>query len=145
MVKVNGHQPLLLTLLGAALAVAALLVFQPYSADWPGMGYTKPAERYIEAALRQDSVRLAGLSAADSPVVWALRMARLHRDTLAYWTGRTQAWAGVRTGDTTEIFLYPSGEACSERPILFRFVGSGRKPRVLSLSSTCLDPGLEQP
>ena len=137
----NGHQPLLLTLLGAALAVAALLVFQPYSADWPGMGYTKPARRYIQAALRQDSLQLVRLSAADSPVVWALRMARSHRDTLAQWTGQTSAWAGVRAGDTTEVFLYPSGDTCSERPIQFRFVGSERKARVLSLSSTCLDPG----
>jgi hypothetical protein len=136
----NGRQPLLLTLLGVALGVAALLVFQPYSADWPGMGYTKPAKRYIQAALRQDSARLARLSASNSPVVWALRMARLHRDTLAHWTGRTEARAGTRTGDTIEVFLYPSGEACSERPIFFRFVGSEHEPRVLSLSSTCLDP-----
>ena len=140
MTSIKGHQPLLLTLLGAALAIAALLVFQPYSADWPGMGYTKPAKGYIQAALRQDSVRLARLSATDSPVVWALRMARLHRDTLAQWTGRTQAWAGVRAGDTTEVFLYPSGDICGESPIQFRFVGSARNARVLSLSSTCLDP-----
>jgi hypothetical protein len=137
---VHAHQPLLLTLLAAAIGAAALLLFQPYSADWPGMGYTKPAKRYIQAALAQDSVRLARLSAGDSPVVWALSMARLHRDTLAYWTGRAHAWAGERTGDTTEVFLYPSGDACSERPIRFRFVGSEREARVLSLSSTCLEP-----
>lgn len=138
---IKGHQPLLLTLLGAALAIAALLVFQPYSADWPGMGYTKPAKRYIQAALGHDSLRLVRLSAADSPVVWALRMARLHRDTLAQWTGRTSAWAGLRAGDTTEVFFYPSGDTCSERPIQFLFVGSGRNAKVLSLSSTCLDRG----
>jgi hypothetical protein len=135
----NGHQPLLLTLLGAALAIAALLVFQPYSADSSGMGYTQPARRYIQAALGQDSLRLVRLSAADGPVVWALRMARLHRDTLAQWIGRTSARAGARAGDTAEVFFYPSGETCSERPIEFLFVGSGRNAKVLSLSSTCLD------
>jgi hypothetical protein len=63
----NGPQPLLLTILGVTLGVAALLVLQPYSADWPGMGYTKPAKRYIQAALRLNSVWLARLSASDSP------------------------------------------------------------------------------
>ena len=135
----NGHQPLLLTLLGAVLTLAALVVFQPYSGDSTGMGYTKPALRYIQAALGQDSVRLVRLSAADSPVVWALRMARLHRDTLAQWTGRTSALAGLRAGDTTEVFFYPSGETCNARPIQFLFVGSERNPKVLSLRSTCLD------
>jgi hypothetical protein len=137
---VHGHQPLLLTLLAAAIGVAALLLFQPYSADWPGMGYTKPAKRYVQAALEEDSVRLDRLSASDSPVVWVLRMARLHPDTLAHWTGRAQAWAGDRSGDTTEIFLYPADDVCSDRPMRFRFVGSEREARVLSLSSTCLDP-----
>ena len=47
-----------------------------------------------QAALRQDSLQLARLSAADSPVVWALRMARSHRDTLAQWTGQYLCSAG---------------------------------------------------
>jgi hypothetical protein len=136
---VNGKKPLFLTVLAAGLFVAAVLVFQPYSADWPGTSYAKPAKQYIRAALRQDSVRLARLSATDSPVVWALGAARMHRESLALWTGRIQARTGLRSGDTTQVFLYPSGEACSEAPILFRFVGSRSNLRVLSASSPCLD------
>ena len=137
---VNGNKPVMLTILAAGLFVTAVLIFQPYSADWPGTAYAKPAKRYIQAALRQDSVRLAQLSAADRPVVWALDMARLHRESLALWTGRTEARTGTRSGDTTEVFLYPAGEACSEAPIRFRFVGTGSSARVLSVSSRCLDP-----
>jgi hypothetical protein len=136
----NGNKPLLLTILGAGLSVAALLIVQPYSADWPGTAYGKPIQRYIRAALRQDSVRLARLSVSDSPVVWALDAARMHRESLELWTGRTEARTGVRSGDTTQVFLYPSGDACSEAPILFRFVGTGSNARVLSVSSPCLGP-----
>jgi hypothetical protein len=137
---VNGHQPLLLTILAGGLGIAALLVFQPYSADSSGLGFTRPAKRYIDAALQQDSARLARLSVRDSPVVWVLRMSRMHRDSLAFWTGRSSAMAGARLGDTTEVFLYPSGDECSEHPMQFRFVGSGPDARVLSLHSGCLDP-----
>jgi hypothetical protein len=137
---VNGKIPLLLTLLAAAVFVATLLLVQPYSADSSGRAFAKPAKRYIQAALRQDSVRLARLSATDTPVVWALDAARTHRESLELWAGRTQAWTGVRSGDTTEVFLYPPGEVCSEAPIRFRFVGSGRKARVVSASSSCLNP-----
>jgi hypothetical protein len=137
---VNGKMPSLLAVLAAGLFVAIVLIVQPYSVDWPGGAYAKPAHRYIQAALRQDSVRLARLSATNTPVVWALDAARMHRESLALWTGRTEARTGVRWGDTTEVFLYPNGEVCSEAPILFRFVGSGSGARVLSASSRCLDP-----
>jgi len=138
---VDGNKPVLLTILAAVLFVAVLLISQPYSADWPGGGYTRPARQYIRAALGQDSLRLTQLSAGDSPVAWALRVARMHRDSLVLWTGRTQAMTGARAGDTTEVFLYPNGDACSEAPIQFRFIGSARKARVVSASSSCLDPG----
>jgi hypothetical protein len=137
---VNGKMPLVLTVLAAILFIVIVHLVQPYTADWPGGAYAKPAHRYIQAALRQDSVRLARLSATNTPVVWALDAARMHRDSLALWTGRTEARTGVRWGDTTEVFLYPSGDLCSEAPILFRFVGSGSDARVLSASSRCLDP-----
>lgn len=135
----NGKVPLFLTLLAAGLFVATLLIVQPYSADWPGQGYARPAKRYIQAALRQDSVRLARLSASSIPVVWALDAARMHRESLALWKGRTEARTGARWGDTTEVFLFPPGEGCRDAPILFHFVGSGSKARVLNASSSCLD------
>jgi hypothetical protein len=137
---VNGKTPLLLTLLAAGLFVATVLVVQPYSAESAGRAYAKPAKRYIQAALQQDSLRLARLSATDTPVLWALDAARMHRESLALWTGRTEARTGVQWADTTEVFLYPSGEECSESPIMFRFVGSGNDARVLSVSSPCLNP-----
>ena len=137
---VNGKKPILLTIIAAGLFVAALLTLQPYSADWPGRAYNKPAQRYIRAALRQDSVRLVQLSASDAPVVWVLNVARTHPESLSLWAARTHAWTGPASGDTTEVFLYPSGETCSGAPILFRFVGSGSNARVLSASSSCFHP-----
>jgi hypothetical protein len=136
---VNGKMPLYLTLLLAALSVAAVLTFQPYSADFPGTAYAKPAQRYIRAALREDSVGLVRLSASASPVAWALEAARKHPDWLAAWAVHPQAWTGERRGDTAEVFLYPDREPCSQVPIVLRFVGAGKNARVLRASSACLD------
>lgn len=136
----NGKTPLYLTLLVMALLTAVLLTFQPYSADWPGTGYTKPAQRYIRAAIRQDSVGLVRMSLSLSPVAWALDAARAHPDTLELWARRVQAWTGERRGDTAEVFVYPLGDACGEAPIVLRFVGSGSDARVLRASSACLRP-----
>jgi hypothetical protein len=137
---VNGKTPLYLTLLAAALFVAVLLIFQPYSADWSGNDYAKPAKRYIRAAIRQDSVGLARLSVSATPVVWALNAARAHPESLALWARSTQAWTGVRRSDTTEVFIHPNGEACGQAPMVLRFLGSGSKAKVLRASSACLDP-----
>jgi hypothetical protein len=138
---IKGHEPLFLTILAAALLVVALFTVQPYSADWPGRAYARPAQRYIRAAIRQDSIGLARLAASGTAVAWALDAARTHADSLALWAGRTWALTGKRSGDTTEVFLFPHGDVCLKAPILFRFVGSGNDARVLSASSACLDPG----
>jgi hypothetical protein len=137
---VNGRMPLYLTLILAALTVTAVFTFQPYSADFPGTAYAKPAQRYIRAALRQDSVGLTRLSASFSPVAWGLEAARKHPDSLAAWGSHPQAWTGERRGDTAEVFLYPDRDPCSQVPIVLRFLGSGKKARVLRASSACLDP-----
>ncbi len=137
----QGKEPLLLTMLVAGLSVTALFTFQPYSADSSGRAYAKSARAYIHAALGLDSVRLARLSASTIPVKWALDASRAHSESLALWADRTSAWTGWRSGDTTEVFLYPPGEACAKAPIVFRFLGSGSNARVVSASSTCLDPG----
>ena len=137
---VNGKIPLYLTLLVMALLAAALFTFQPYSADWPGTGYTKPAQRYIRAAIRQDSLSLARQSVSLSPVAWALDAARAHPETLALWGRRVQAWTGERRGDTAEVFVFPLGDVCGEAPIVLRFVGSGSNARVVRASSACLGP-----
>jgi hypothetical protein len=137
---VNGKIPLYLTVLVMALFAGVLLTFQPYSADWPGTAYTKPAQRYIRAAIRQDSVGLLRLSVSLSPVAWALDAARAHPDTLALWDRRVRAFTGERRGDTAEVFVYPLGDACGEAPIVLRFVGTGSSAKVLGASSACLDP-----
>jgi hypothetical protein len=135
----NSKAPLYLTFLLALVGVAILLTLQPYSADWPGRAYKKPAQRYVSAALQHDSVALARLSAGLAPVVWALHAARDRPWFLALWAQRTQAWTGERRGDTVDVFLYPSTKTCGEAPIVFRFVGSGGRARVLSAGSECLD------
>jgi hypothetical protein len=134
---VNGRTPLFLTLLVMAVLAGVVLTFQPYSADWPGTAYTKPAQRYLRAAIRQDSVALVGLSVSVSPVAWALDAARAHPDTLALWGRRVTAFTGERRGDTAEVFVYPLGDVCAEAPIVLRFLGSGSNARVLGVSSTC--------
>lgn len=136
---VNGRAPLYLTLLLLALLSATVLLIQPYSADWPGTAYAKPARQYIQAALRQDSTGLVRLSASPAPVTWALNAARTHRDSLALWGRRIQAWTGELRGDTAEVFVYPSGRHCEKAPIVFRFVGQGPSTRVLHASSACLE------
>lgn len=135
----NGRTPFYLAL--GALAVFGLVMFalQPYSADWPGTAYTRPAQRYLRAAIRQDSTALARLSTSPAPVTWALRAARAHPDSLALWGRGVQAWTGERRGDTAEVFVYPPGEDCGEAPIVLRFVGTGRDMRVLQATSSCLD------
>lgn len=136
----NSKTPLYLTLLAMALLGAAVLRFQPYSADWPGTAYTKPAQRYIRAALRQDSAALAHLSTSTAPVAWALTAARTHPVFLEAWARDAQAWVGARRADTAEVFVFnASSEVCSHTPIVLRFVGSGDHARVLGASSTCLD------
>ncbi len=128
-----------LTLLAAAFFGAALLVSQPYSADWPGRAYAKPAERYVRAALRRDSLALTRLSASVQPVTWALAAGRARPESLRLWEHRAQALTGERAGDTAEVFLYPYGEVCEEAPIVLRFVGAGKDAKVLRASSACLD------
>jgi hypothetical protein len=128
-----------LTFVFALVGLVVLLTLQPYSADWPGRAYKKPAQRYVLAALHGDSVALARLSAGMAPVVWALNTARERPWFLALWAQRTQAWTGERRGDTVVVYLYPSSKTCGETPIVFRFVGTGRGARVLSAGSACLD------
>jgi hypothetical protein len=128
-----------LTFVLALVGLVALLVLQPYLSNWPGLAYKTPAQRYVRAALKRDSVGLARLSASLSPVVWALNAARERPWFLALWAQRTQAWTGERRGDTVDVYLYTTSKTCGEAPIIFRFVGAGQGARVLSANSACLD------
>lgn len=138
---VNGKAPVYGTVALLGVLLAALIVLQPYTADWPGSDYAEPSRRYMRAALRQDSLELNRLSTSVAPVRWVLAAARRHPDTLALWTRRLQVYIGQRTGDTTEVFVYPRHEACDGEPIVLRFVGSGTTSKVLEASSACLGPG----
>jgi hypothetical protein len=136
----NGRTPLYLTLLGAGLLVAALMVLQPYSVTSHWGVYSRPAQRFLQAALRGDSLALAQQSGSVEPVVWALAAARRHPDSLAPWAKDAEAWTGGRWGDTAEVVLQTSAEVCRDHPIWIRFVGSGENARVLRVSSTCFEP-----
>ena len=134
----TDRRPLYATLIFLGILLTALFVLQTYSADWPS-AYSEPARRYIRAAIRQDSATLTRLSTSESPVRWALAAARRHPERLTIWKGRIEAWTGERRGDTTEVFVYPSGWACDQEPIVLRFVGSGAAPKVVEASGECLD------
>jgi hypothetical protein len=134
---VNGKMPLYLTALAVGFFCAVVILVQPYSADWPGTGYTQTARQYVRAALREDSTALIRLSASLEPVNWALNAARAHRDSLALWGRRIQAWTGERWGDTAEVYVYPQGDVCGDAPLVLWFVGHGDKARVLRASTAC--------
>ena len=137
----TDKRPIYGTLVFLGILLAALVVLQPYSADWPGSAYAEPARRYIRAAMREDSAGLMRLSTSASPVRWALAAARQHPRTLTLWKGRIHTFSGERRGDTTEVFVYPSGRVCEEEPIVLVFVNSRGPLKVLKASSDCLDPG----
>jgi hypothetical protein len=134
----DDKAPLYLSLVAAALLATALLTLQPYSAESVGRGFGKPAERYVRAALAQDSLALIRLSATNSPVIWALAAARRSPASLAAWAHHTQAWTGERRGDTTQVFLFGAA-LCGDAPIQFRFIDARSGVKVVSASSDCLD------
>lgn len=135
----NGKAPLYLTVAGAVLLVAAIAVLQPYSVTSPWSVYNRPARRFLQAALRGDSVALAHQSASSVPVVWALQAARKHPDSLAVWARNAEARTGGRWGDTAEVLLQTPTEVCSKDPIWIRFAGMGDDAIVLRASSTCFE------
>lgn len=136
---VNGRTPFYLTLLAAALFVGAIWILQPYSVVSPWSAYTKPARRYLQAAMRQDSVALAEQSGSAEPIAWALAAARTYPDSLAIWAREAEGSTGGRRGDTADVLLSTRTEVCSDHPIWLRFVGSGEEARVLQASSACFE------
>jgi hypothetical protein len=135
----DDKAPFYLWLVAAAVLATAVMTLQPYSAESSGKGFGRPAERYIRAALAQDSVALARLSATDSPVLWALAVARRSPASLAAWARHTEALTGERRGDTTQVFLYSAAALCGDAPIQFQFVDARSGARVVGASSACLD------
>ena len=134
---VNGKVPLYLTLLAGVLCVAALWFLQPYTVRSPWDAYTKPAQLFLETALKRDSVALSRQSGSIAPVVWALEAARTRPESLKAVARDAEAQTGQRRGDTADVLL--SAEACSRHPIWLRFVGSGERMKVLRASSACFE------
>jgi hypothetical protein len=135
----DDKAPFYLWLVAAAVLATAVMTLQPYSAESVGKGFGKPAERYVRAALAQDSVALVRLSATDSPVNWVLAAARRSPASLAAGAHHTQAWTGERRGDTTQVFLYSATDVCGDAPLQFRFVHARSGAKVVGASSACLD------
>ena len=138
----NGKTPLYLSLALVAVFVGAMLALQPYSARWPGTAYAKQVEQYLRAAIRQDSLQLRRLSVSGTPAIWMLEGGRTHR--LDPWQRGMDIWTGVRRGDTAEVFVYPWGRPCEASPIVFRFIGTGSRAKVLDVQSSCTQPDHER-
>jgi hypothetical protein len=137
----NGKMPVILTVAALAFFAGTMLWLQPYSADFPGQNFAPPAQRFLAAAIRQDSAALVHLAGATDPVSWALTVARHQPGRLRAWAHGAQAWVGSRSADTTEVFvLNSSAGTCPMTPIRMRFVGSGNRARVVEASSRCFDP-----
>jgi hypothetical protein len=134
----NGRTPLYLSVALVAVFVGAMLALQPYSARWPGKAYATQVERYLRAAIIQDSLQLRRLSVSRAPATWMLEGGRTHR--LDPWEQGVDIWTGERRGDTAEVFVYPSGRTCEASPIVFRFIGSGSRAKVLDVQSSCTLP-----
>ena len=52
------------------------------------------------------------------------------------WEVRT----GQHIGDTAEVLVYPLERACAGSPIVFRFVGTGPRAKVLEAGTSCSNP-----
>ena len=133
----NGRAPVIGVIVTLVLLAGALLLLQPYTADWPGTDYGKPVRRYLRTAIRRDSLTLAKLSTSAAPVRWALGSARSRPRTLALWGGRVDTWVGPHRGDTAEVFVYPTDRAWCDEPVVLQVVGSGNAMRVLAAESAC--------
>jgi hypothetical protein len=134
---INGHMPVYLTAAGLAALGFGALVWQPYSADFPGTEYSKPIRGYIHAAAHQDSVGLVRLSASTAAVTWGLAAGRAHRGSLAHWERSMQAWAGRQQGDTAQVFVFSDGTMCQNAPIELQLVGRDGAARVVQATSSC--------
>ena len=135
---VNGKTPLYLTIVVLVLIGAAVLLVQPYTADFPGTDYAQSARRFLRAAQHRDSVALEEVSASPAAVEWALHVARAHPDSLAAWTGPTSTFVTARRADTAEVLVYPDADPCSKVPIVLTFIGSRSHAKVVHASSACL-------
>jgi hypothetical protein len=138
--------PLYSTFVAAAVLFAFLLLVQPYSArsiapsHWDV--YTRPAQSFLEAAMRRDSLELSRQSLSSKPARWGLDAARRFPDSLAVWAREARVWSGSMHGDTAEVLFYTDSKVCEERPIWLRFLGDSGRYKVVEAGSACFDSSL---
>ncbi len=138
-----ARAPLVSSLAAVAVFSAFLLLVQPYSIG-PGPPshwdeYARPAQRFLQAALRRDSLELSRRSVSSGPARWALAAARRYPDSLAVWAREARVWSGFMRGDTAEVLLTTDSKVCEERPIWLRFLGDGGQPKVVEAGSSCFE------
>jgi hypothetical protein len=142
----SDKAPLYSTFAAATVLFAFLLLVQPYSArsvrpsHWDE--YAHPAQSFLKAAVRSDSLELVRQSVSSAAARWGLAAARRFPDSLAVWARKAQVWSGVMHGDTAEVLLYTNTGVCEERPIWVRFLGDSGQVRIVEAGSTCFDPSL---
>jgi hypothetical protein len=117
-----------------ALVVSTVLTIQPYSVRSPWSAYDARRQRFLSAALRQDSAELRHLSVSSGSVDWALRTATEHPHDLWVWAHYSHASAAVVREDTTRVLFDTVTEVC---PLLMTFVGRQAQARVLEAKPRC--------
>ena len=110
--------PLILSFL--LVGVALLLGLQPYSVTSRWSRYDEPGHRFVDAALRSDTITLERLSASPGAVSWALRVGQSERRALTAWTNSARASVAFSRADTVDVWYYTFTDAC---PFRLTFVG----------------------
>ena len=129
-----------------AVLLAFLLLVQPYSgrsgppSRWDE--YARPAQRFLKAASRRDSLELSRQSVSSAAARWGLAAARQYPDSLAAWARKARVWSGVMYGDTAEVLFYTDTKVCDDQPIWLRFLGDSGDVKVVEAGSTCFDVSL---
>ena len=125
-----------ISLIVGMLAVGFGFVFalQPYSVRSPWSAYDAPGQRFLSAALRQDSAQIERLSGSSRPVEWAIRTAREHPSDLTTWARYGHAGSGVIRADTAMVLFETGTRVC---PLLLTFVGREASSRVLEAETRC--------
>ena len=122
-------------------AVFAVAVSERYAVSDPWKPYAQAVREYMAAAVQGDSTALARRSAGTQPVAWVLDAAQRRRAMLTGWSQELQTGTGQRRGDTVVVLLWADNIAgCSHlSSISASLLNHTASPRVLALSSPCLD------
>ncbi|HEX3275472.1 MAG TPA: hypothetical protein VHR43_11495 [Gemmatimonadales bacterium] len=141
--------------LGAVLMLALFAWgSRQYVVPDPWNPYYHAVRDYLAAGLRNDSAALRRDAAASQPAVWVRDAARREPTRLASWFRDLSGVAGERHGDTVAVVLSADenlawqrrpGEAApagcvGSNSVAALLINHSLTPRLLALSSPCLDP-----